>query len=123
MTPPCVIGLAWDCDSGVGYAHRSIQRRPRTLPLDTRCDMMHTGGVRTQELRRIALAAQCDPRTVARYLKGGQVKGMVGDRIKDVLDALGIVAPRSPLESSADAAQELTPGTEDALGENHDHQA
>jgi hypothetical protein len=41
----------------------------------------------TSELRSVAVAAQCDPRTVAKVLAGGKVMPMVKERIKFILKA------------------------------------
>ena len=70
--------------------------------------------MRARELRRIAANADVDPRTVARYLAGEPLWPATEERIKAVLDALGIVAPRNPSLSGDVAAQQDSSGTKDA---------
>jgi DNA-binding LacI/PurR family transcriptional regulator len=41
------------------------------------------------QIRRIAVEAACDPRTVARYLHGEKVAGVARERIERALVALG----------------------------------
>lgn len=36
-------------------------------------------------IREIALEAQCDPRSIARELRGERVRGLTGDRIRRAL--------------------------------------
>jgi hypothetical protein len=36
-------------------------------------------------IREVALEAQCDPRSVARELRGERVRGLAGDRIRRAL--------------------------------------
>lgn len=50
---------------------RSIDKRPRTLP--------------AHALRAVAVAAQADPATVRRVLRGERVRGMVAERIRVAL--------------------------------------
>lgn len=47
-------------------------------------------------LRRIAVAAAADPRTVARVVAGLYVRGDVGDRIRSALAAAGYTVPAPP---------------------------
>jgi hypothetical protein len=46
------------------------------------------------ELRAIAVEASCDPRTVARVLRGERASGLVDARIRRVLVLRGIVLPK-----------------------------
>jgi hypothetical protein len=41
------------------------------------------------EIRRVAVLAFCDPRTVARYLRGDRVQPLSAERIRLALDSLG----------------------------------
>lgn len=43
------------------------------------------------EVRRLAVQAQCDPRTIRKLLLGGEVRGMSGDRAYQVLHEAGLV--------------------------------
>ena len=45
------------------------------------------------DLRRVAVEAGCDPRTVTRHLGGEFVRGPVKARIADALRKLGLVPP------------------------------
>jgi hypothetical protein len=47
--------------------------------------MVNSISVDTLTLREIAYEAQCDPRSVARELRGERVRGVVGDRIRRAL--------------------------------------
>jgi hypothetical protein len=53
-------------------------------------------------LREIAVAADCDPRTVARLLRGEKVRGYLGDRIRRAM-ATPDAGPRVPAEGSGSA--------------------
>ena len=44
-------------------------------------------------IRRIAVDVPCDPRTVQRLLEGGNVRGVLGLRIREVLRERGILPP------------------------------
>ena len=41
------------------------------------------------EIREVAVAAQADPRTVRKIVDGGDVRGVVGDRIRRAIDGRG----------------------------------
>ena len=41
-------------------------------------------------LRKLAVASSCDPRTVAKFLRGEPVRGMARDRLIPVVAAAGI---------------------------------
>jgi hypothetical protein len=43
------------------------------------------------ELRRLALEAECDVRSMARQLRGEDVRGIVGDRIRRILRERGLL--------------------------------
>ena len=45
------------------------------------------------DLRRVAVEAGCDPRTVTSYLNGNTVRGPVKARIADALRKLGLAPP------------------------------
>lgn len=45
------------------------------------------------ELRRLAVKAHVDPRTIARVLEGRLTKSATGARVRAVLEAEGIEAP------------------------------
>lgn len=47
----------------------------------------------SHDLRRVAVEAGCDPRTVTRHLDGEPVRGPVKARIADALRKLGLVPP------------------------------
>ena len=41
------------------------------------------------ELRKVAVAAEADPRTVRKFIKGEPVQGLVGERIRRALNEAG----------------------------------
>lgn len=47
----------------------------------------------TAQLRRLAVEAQCDPRTIAKRLAGGDLKGVVRERVDAVLTEHGYIVP------------------------------
>lgn len=47
------------------------------------------------KLREIAVAASCDPRTVARVLEGKSVRAMVRERVEAALEKLGMQTPEA----------------------------
>lgn len=49
----------------------------------------------TGELRRLAVRADADPRSVAKVLAGGAVRGIVALRIREVLLSNGYALPDS----------------------------
>jgi hypothetical protein len=61
---------------------------------------MHAPPPDTAALRRYAVAADADPRTVRKVLEGQPVRGMVARRVQAVLVAAGLV-PLSPLSTSS----------------------
>jgi hypothetical protein len=46
--------------------------------------------LKAHELRAVAVAASCDPRTVVRYVAGKSGQDLVGKRIEAALVALGL---------------------------------
>lgn len=46
--------------------------------------------MQAHNVRRVAVEAQCDPRTVTKYLGGGEIRGFVGERIKQALEKFGL---------------------------------
>jgi len=74
--------------------------------------------MQAHELRAIAVDAHVDPRTVAKILKGETVRGAAGARALAAIArhlARAIDAESLPSEPASHAAQELTPGTEQAI--------
>ncbi|GAB5548927.1 MAG: hypothetical protein SangKO_086870 [Sandaracinaceae bacterium] len=47
----------------------------------------------TRTTRRLAVEADCDPRTISQIMRGESVRGPVADRIRKVLADNGIDAP------------------------------
>lgn len=47
----------------------------------------------TRTTRRLAVEADCDPRTISQVMRGESVRGPVADRIRKVLAANGIEPP------------------------------
>jgi hypothetical protein len=62
-----------------------------------------------QQLREIAVAANADPRSVARRLRGERVRGSVGRRIDDAIAARGLTG------SPADADGGIVEAASDRL--------
>lgn len=50
-------------------------------------------GLGVADVRRLAVASECDPRTVARYLRGMPVKGLAAIRIRRTLKSFGMPDP------------------------------
>ncbi len=48
--------------------------------------------VEAEMLRRLAVAAEVDPRTLRKLLRGAEVKGMAGRRARQVLADAGLLA-------------------------------
>jgi len=48
--------------------------------------------LQAHQLRAVAVAASCDPRTVARYVRGEPISGLVGARIDTAIRDQGLVA-------------------------------
>ena len=46
--------------------------------------------VDTLTIRKIACEIPCDPRSVAKVLAGGHVRGLAGERIRAALEAKGL---------------------------------
>jgi hypothetical protein len=63
-------------------------------------DIMQTLKLPEHVRRRIAVAAEVDPRTVAKYCNGQTVKGMAGERIERALRAenLRLVPDAQPVK-------------------------
>ena len=51
-------------------------------------------GVDTALLRRLAVEADCDPRTLAKMLAGAPVRGAVVRRIQTTLERHGLLPPK-----------------------------
>lgn len=68
------------------------------MPPDT---TTHRPGVDAATLRELAVAASCDPRTIARVLAGADVKGVVRARIERVLRERGLRPPGREGEHAA----------------------
>lgn len=52
--------------------------------------------MQTHDIRRVAVEASCDIRTVRRYLDGKAKKGgLVAERISNAIDKLGLPQPSS----------------------------
>lgn len=52
------------------------------------------------QLKRIALEASVDPRTLRRVLRGEEVRGMAGYRAREALAARGLL-PTAPVQKDA----------------------
>ena len=57
---------------------------------------------RAHDLRTIAVEAGCDPRSVARHVRGEQVLPLVSERIVRALEKLGYAAPSSEAPAEED---------------------
>lgn len=60
------------------------------------CVKRHADLINSATLRRVAVEASCDPRTVVRVLKGETYKGLVYERAKKALIAAGFTIPDPP---------------------------
>ena len=49
--------------------------------------------LRESEKRRLAVKADCDPRTIARVYETGEVSNMAAERAARVLEAEGLIPP------------------------------
>lgn len=72
-------------------AAMSAGKRPR--PGVHYVSMEHIGAAK---LRALAVAADCDPRTVRKVLRGERVTGMAAERARVVLRKAGIKTPPPP---------------------------
>ena len=63
--------------------------------------MMRTKRLQRHVVIRIAAAAGADPRTLQKFCEGGDVRGLVKERIEKALAAAGIkvVEPNAPAET------------------------
>lgn len=59
-------------------------------------------------LRRLAVRASCDPKTIRKVYDGQRVRGLAGHRARTVLSEAGLL-PDEPPSAGADDAEGRTP--------------